>query len=177
MNTAGWVILFVVLGLITLYLLIVIMDAIFVGSFLGLFDRHKKAMVVCLNLKYDNINKLYAILRSHKVEFDEKFNSLLCEIQRNDFDNPESEACKRSDHNLTFLKDEILYILRREKDLEKHEEIKAAKENVILLDTQYRSRVAVYNADILGYNYWISFFPTRWIWLMFKFRKKDIINN
>lgn len=171
------IVLLVVLGLITLYLLFVIMDAIFVGSFLKMFDTHKKAMTVFMNVKYDNVKKLYEIMKQRGVVFDEKFNKLLMEIQRNDFNVPGSEEFKKTNDNLTFIKDEMLFIVRNQQNLEKHEELKLAKENVVQLDSQYRNTIAQYNADVLGYNYWISCFPTRYIWKLIKFKKKDLING
>ena len=50
------------------------------------------------------------------------------------------------------------------------------KNNVNELDVQYRNNVIMYNADVLGYNYWIRFLPCRFIFQMFKIKKKEIIS-
>lgn len=133
-------------------------------------------MIIFLNMKYDNIKKLIELMTSYGAELDNKVITAVANIRREDFDNVDSEECKKAQENLTYIKDELLYFSRGAKDLQKHEEFKVAKENVTQLETQYRNTIAQYNADVLGYNYWINFWLTKWIWKLFKFKAKDLIN-
>ena len=48
--------------------------------------------------------------------------------------------------------------------------------NVEEAEKLYRQHVVLYNADVLGYNFWISFFLTRYIYKILKRKTKDIIS-
>lgn len=173
----GWQIALLIVGIILgIFLLFVIFDVVFVLSFNKLFKKHQKAMVIFLNMKYDNIKKLIDLMTSYGVEIDHKIIATVADIHREDFDNVENEACKKAQETLTYIKEELLYIARNQKSFQKHEEFIAAKENVCQLENQYRNTIAQYNADVLGYNYWINFWLTKWIWKAFKFKPKTLIN-
>lgn len=101
---------------------------------------------------------------------------MVCTIQRNDLNNPDTKESKNAQEKLTYILDELLFISRTENSLVSNDEFQLVKENIKQLDFQYRNTVAMYNADCLGYNYWISFWPTRWVWKMLKFEKKELIN-
>ena len=51
-----------------------------------------------------------------------------------------------------------------------------AKNNVLESDAIYRNNVTMYNADVLGYNYWIRFFPCAFVFKLFRVKKKEIIS-
>ena len=173
----GFIVLIVFLSILALFLILVAMDVGFVLSFKRLFKVHTKAMILFLNMKYDNIKSLADVMIKNGVNVDKGIIAQLNDIHREDFDQVEGKACKKAQEILTYTKDELLYIARGLKNLHKHNEFKAAIENVSSLDNQYRSTIATYNADVLGYNYWISFWPTRWIWKIFKFKSKTLIDN
>lgn len=173
----GLIVLIVFLSIIALFLIVCIMDIGFVLTFKRLFRVHVKAMIVFLNMKYDNIKKLMEVMRNNGVEIEKGLIAQLEDIHREDFDDIEGNGCKKSQEILTYIKDELLYIARGLKDLRKHTEFKTAIENVSSLENQYRNTIATYNADVLGYNYWIRFWPTKWIWKIFKFQKKSLIIN
>ena len=132
-------------------------------------------MSVTLNAKFDNIKKLFDIMKKLNVKIDQKYLDAIDSIDANSFKHQWTEECKKSRDKLTYLRDEALFIARSQKNLEKNNEFITAKNNVIEMDTVYRNIVACYNADVLGYNYWISFWPTRWIWKMLKFKNRDLL--
>lgn len=132
-------------------------------------------MAVCLNVKFDNILSLYDLMKNSEIQMNESVATAVCSIQRNDLNDPASEACKKAQANLTYIRDELLYIARSYPELNDNPDFVLARDNVKQLDSQYRNAVAMYNADCLGYNYWISFWPTRWIWKMLKFKKRDLL--
>lgn len=137
--------------------------------------KHSKGMTVALNSKFDNIKKLYKITSKLGVKFDEKFISCLESIDPDTFKKQTSSECKSSREKLTYLRDELLYISRRNDKLEKNNEFNSAKNNVLEMDTVYRTTVANYNADVLGFNYWIRFLPFRWFWKLCRTKTKDLI--
>ena len=173
----GLIVLFVFLGIVALFIALCVMDMVFVFSFKRLFKTHLKAMVLFLNMKYDNIKKLMDLMKTNGVKIDPGMIAQINDIHREDFDDIEGKGCKEAQSILTYIKEELLYIARGLKDLRKHQEFKTAIENVSSLENQYRNTIATYNADVLGYNYWISFWPTKWIWKLFKYQKKTLIMN
>ena len=74
-----------------------------------------------------------------------------------------------------MLRDEAMFIASKNSFLEKHDEFRIAKRNVLESDNVYRINIAMYNADVLGYNYWIGFLPTRYIYKILKVKRKEII--
>lgn len=60
--------------------------------------------------------------------------------------------------------------------LAKHPEYVAIKENYAEIDRQYRQAVILYNADVLGYNYWSHLFWFRPVAKARKMSNKEIIS-
>ena len=105
----GWQIALLIVGIVLgIFLLFVIFDVVFVLSFNKLFKKHQKAMVIFLNMKYDNIKKLIDLMTSYGVEIDRKIIATVADIHREDFDNVENEACKKAQETLTYIKEELL---------------------------------------------------------------------
>ena len=112
----GLIVLFVFLGLLTLFLILCIMDIAFVLSFKKLFKTHLKAMVLFLNMKYDNIKKLMDLMKSNGVKIDPSMVVQINDIHREDFDDIEGKGCKNAQSILTYIKEELLYVARGLKD-------------------------------------------------------------
>lgn len=156
-------------------LLLLILDLIFVGSFKTILKRHNKTMNVILMAKYDNIKTVMSVLDKLQFQVDPKMTSTLSAIDPKTFVEQDTPECKKAREDLTYLRSEIFYICRKNPSLEKDEEFVIAKNNILEMDTVYRSTVAMYNADALGYNYWIRFMPFRWVFLLFKVKQKELI--
>jgi len=166
-----------VLGIILgLYILLFIMDVVFVLMFRKIFIKHNKALEVFLHYKYDNIKKLLTILDKYNVRIGDKYLRMFDEINPDCFSNQESKLCLESRTSLSMLRDELVYLAEQNERLSKHGEIRQAKNNIIEMDANYRSLIAMYNADVLGFNYWISFFPTRFFYRLLKVKSKQIIS-
>ena len=171
------IILLIVLGgLLTIWLLLLAINLIFVGSFSTIFKHHKKAIVVILYTKLENMKKLLSILNQNGVKYDAKISNTLYNINSEDFNEPGSEQFDKSKKALSYVKDEIMFVTNENQDLSQDPEFITYKNNVNDADTQYRNNVIMYNADVLGYNYWIRFLPCRFIFKMFKVKRKEIIS-
>lgn len=168
--------LIVVGSIIAVWLLLLIVDLIFVGSYLAIFKKHKKAMVVILFTKLENMKKIFLVMKQSGVDIDAKLVASLNEVKEEDFQEPASEACEKSKNALSYLKDEIMFIANQNLDLNENSEFVTAKNNILESDTLFRTNVMMYNADVLGYNYWIRFFPCRFIFKMFRVKKLETIS-
>lgn len=170
------IILYVVGGLIALWILLLIVNLIFFGFFRLLFKKHEKAMTVILYSKLENMEKLFAILKQSGIKIDERLTKVITEIHVEDFQKPNLDKFEKSKNSLSYLKDEVMFIANQHPDLNSNPDFIQAKNNVLESDAIYRSNVVMYNADVLGYNYWIRFLPCRFIFKMFKVKKKQIIS-
>lgn len=170
------IVLIVIGSMIAVWLLLFILDLIFVGSYLTIFRKHKKAMVVVLYTKLENLKKIFSVMRQSGIDIDSKFIEMLNGISEKDFEEPGSKEYISANNTLSYLKDEVLFIANEKEDLNNSSEFALAKKNVLEADSLYRSNVIMYNADVLGYNYWIRFLPCRFIFKMFKAKKKEIIS-
>jgi hypothetical protein len=90
--------------------------------------------------------------------------------------NQELPACLEARNDLTYLRNELVLLTNSTENLSKNLELKRAKDAIIEMDANYRTLVAMYNADVLGYNYWINFLPTKYIKYIFKLKEKQIIS-
>ena len=167
----------IVLGsILAAWLLLLILDLIFVGSYLTIFKKHRKAMVVILYTKLENMKKLFALVKQSGINIDNRLVAILNDIDERDFEDPSSQACNKSNASLSYLKDEIMFVVNQHPDLTNNPEFVQVKSNIIESDSIYRNNVTMYNADVLGYNYWIRFFPCKFIFKLFRVKKKEIIS-
>ena len=167
---------YVLIGIAVVWVLLLILDVIFVSSFLTILKKHRHAMTVILNTKYENLKKVFNIMDQYGVEIDNKLLCNLNDINVSIFNDVDSKECEAVRGTLSYLKDEIMFIANQHEELNQEKDFLFAKNNVLEADVIYRSNVAMYNADILGYNYWISFFPCKFIFKLLKFKKKEIIS-
>ena len=165
----------IIVAVIGVWILFLIVDLAFVFFFKTILNKHAKAMTVILNAKYENTKKLYDIFQSYNIPIEENLLTILNKINPNDFNRQDTKEGTEARTMLSYLRDEATFISNKNKELLEKPDFVIAKNNVLELDVQYRSNIAMYNADILGYNYWIRFLPCRFIFLMFKVKKKEII--
>lgn len=167
----------IVLGSIfAFWLLLLMVDLIFVGSYLAIFRKHKKAMTVILYAKLENLKKMISLMKQSGVDVDNRIIMLLSDIGDSDFVEPGSQIFDKSKNTLSYAKDEIMFVVNQNKELLNDAEFEQTKSNVTDSDVIYRNNVAMYNADVLGYNYWIRFLPCRFIFLILRVKKKDLIS-
>ncbi len=167
----------IVLGsILGVWILLLIVDLIFVGSYSTLLKKHKKAMTLIMYTKLENMKRLYAIVKQSGVEIDNRIFALLSDIDLKDFDDPTSQAFEKSKNNLMYINDELLFLVNQHPEMKDNLEFIQTKKNIVESEIIFRNNVVMYNADTLGYNYWIRFLPCAFIFIILKVKKKDIIS-
>jgi len=129
-----------------------------------------------LHVKYDNTKKLIDCLNKNKVHVPYKYIEVINRIKTESFANQELPECLEARNDLTYLRNELVLLTNSSEALAKNLELKRAKDAIVEMDANYRTLVAMYNADVLGYNYWINFLPTKYIKYIFKLKEKQIIS-
>lgn len=173
----AWQIVLIVFGsILGTELLFILVDTIFVLSFRGIFKKHNAALGLMLHVKYDNTKKLIECLNKNKVEVPQRYYEALNRIQVSSFNNQDLPECLQARNDLAYLRNELVLLTNSSEALSKHNELKRAKEAIVEMDANYRTLIAMYNADVLGYNYWINFLPTKYLKYIFKLKEKQIIS-
>ncbi len=163
-------------SIIGIWLLTLIVNLIFVSSFSSIFKKHKESIPVIAYTKYDNLKTIISILKQSGIEVDNRYVALINDLSTADFVEPGSSQFIKAKNTLSYLADELFALASAHPELEADEEYALAKRNILDSDTQYRNTVMMYNADVLGYNYWVRFLPCRFVFLMFKVKLKETIN-
>ena len=154
----------VIFSIIGLYLLLVIVDIIFVFVFKKIFIKHDKGITVLLTTKYDLIKRLIDALNSIHISVEFKYIKMLQDINIQSFSNKTSKETIQYKNDLNMIKENLFSLIRNHEVASKHKEIAKFKNDLHELELNYRSLVIMFNNDVLGYNYWIKFLPTRYIW-------------
>ena len=170
------IVIIVIASIIGLWLLLFLVDLIFVLGFFRIFKKHKKAITVVLYTKLENMRKLFSVMKQSGIKIDDRLVTVLNEVNENDFADPSSAKFDKSKNALSYLKDEIMFLANQNPDLNSNIDFIQAKNNISESDLIYRNNVTMYNADVLGYNYWISFGPCGFVFKLFKLKKKQIIS-
>ena len=168
--------LIVIASIVAAWLLLLIVNLIFVGSYLSIFNKHRRAIVVILCTKLENMQKLFAVIHQSGVDVDNRLTMLLNDVHPEDFNEVGSQAYQKSNNGLSYLYDEIMFVANHNSDLLNNADFIQAKNNIIESDQIYRNNVMMYNADVLGYNYWIRFLPCAFVFKLFRVKKKQIIS-
>lgn len=162
--------------ILIIYLALLVMNLTFIFAFRTNMKNHNNALKIILNSRLDNVKKMYQILTKHKVKVKSELITDLELIDKDTFGNQESQKCEMSKKRLSYLKESALSLANDNPSVLKDDEYQALVDTIKQLETIYRSTVIMYNADVLGYNYWIRFLPWRYLFLLFKIKEKSVIS-
>ena len=159
----------------SIYILLLIITISFVLSFSSILSHHNHDLTVILTNKRDNLMKLSSLLNSGGIKLDKKNLDALNNFDLKRIENQDEEDAKAAREELTSLSEYFLMMASTNEAALNYEEYQQVLTNINELEKVYRDHLMMYNADVLGYNFWINFFPTRFIFKIFKLKKKDTI--
>lgn len=158
-----------------IYLLIMIVSISFVWSFRSIMSHHSHDITVILTNRRDNYIKLADLLNKSGVKIDKKQVEALNNFDLKRIETQDGEDAKNAREELTSLGEYLVMTATANEASLNNEEYPNVMANINELDKVYRQHLMMYNADVLGYNFWINFFPTRFIFKILRFKKKDNI--
>lgn len=159
-----------------LYLLAVIFDIIFVASFSSILSRHEHDLYLTLTNKKDNLDRLLTLLNKNGVKLDKKTIEPLEKFDLKSIEHQDGEEARVAREQLTLISEYLLLTSRSDKKISESDEFMEINASIDEIEKVYRQHVLLYNADVLGYNFWITFVPTAYIYKILKKKKKDIIS-
>ncbi len=174
----GFVIALICLGVIAcVYVILFIVNLIFVYLFLKRIKVHSNALTILLNQKYEILNILYNAILKNDVNLSNLINEYeqFKNIDIYSLNNLTNETCLKNRQLMAFLKQQLIFTVRNNSKLLKNDEINFFIKILNEIDDQFRIISASYNADVIGYNYWIRFAPYVYIFVFNEVDKKDII--
>ena len=166
----------VAIALVALYLIFVVIDVIFVVSFSSILSHHDHDLFLILTNKKDYLDNVVSLLNKHSVKLDKKKVEELENFDLKLFEHQDGEEAKKARDLLTSISDYLMFTARDNQKVSNNPDFTLLSTYVDELEKVYRHHVVLYNADVLGYNFWISFAPTRYIYLILKRKPKDIIS-
>lgn len=164
-----------IIAIAIVYIVILIVDISFVCSFSSIMKRHAHDLTFILTNKRDNLVKLAGILTSNGVKLDKKKIETLNNFDIKRIEKIDGEDAKNARAELASLSDYLLAVCSQGDFSIEEDEYQQALDNISELENVYRHHIMMYNADVLGYNFWISFVPTRYIYKILKVKFKENI--
>ncbi len=175
MPEAVKIVIIVVAACFLFYLLLLVMNLIFYSFFKHSLQKHEKGFAIILAAKLEDIKFMFKAIKKAGIDVDNRYYEILNDINIQDLVGQSRPECAKARETLTYLKEEGLKIAAMHPELKDNPDFVQAKRNIVDQDKIYRKYMAIYNADIIGYNYWIRFLPWRFLWLLLKVKTKDII--
>lgn len=172
----GWnILIFVLLILVALYLLTLIVNIVFVVSFKNMMVRDNRGIRVSLSAKLDILRKAQEVIVTNGLRITEKCAHSLRYLDSEDFFEAQTEDFLKSTEELAMVEKEISGILFSSRKLAKNDEVELIKSLLKDVNESLKASTMAYNADVLGYNYWIRFTPCKFIFMLFKTKIKKTI--
>lgn len=176
-NLPEWAIALIIVGaVIGSWFLLLITDVIFVLTFRTILKKHVSALTVILNTKYINLTKIFQKAKDNGIELSDRLKEILSKMDEIGFTKHDSKLGEEMRAYLSYLGEEAKHIILRNKSLLDDPEMEIIQTNLKDIEIQLRSAIAMYNADVLGFNYWINFLPTRIVYKLLKIKKKELIS-
>ena len=168
--------LLVIIIIVGIYLLLLATNVIFVVSFYVIMKKHDRAINIILRSKYDGLKQMVKLLEKNEITISNEIKKLTEEIDNVLLEDLKVNVYEDIKKKLSYLKSLIYSVIEENEQVKETDEFELIDDNISQLDNVYRTNVIMYNADVLGYNYWVRFLPCRYIWLMFRFKLKDLIS-
>ena len=157
------------------YLLTFIINLVFVFSFKSMMKRDNNAMRVALSAKLDILIKCQEVFNKNEIKITEKTAHSLRYLDTEDFYDAQKEDFTNSTKEMELAEKEVSGILNSNRKLADNDEVALLKSLLKDVNESLKMLYMSYNADILGYNYWVRFPPCILWFLIFKVKLKKNI--
>lgn len=177
-NLEKWlqIVLIVIMAILLFFVLSILVSVIFALIFKKRLKNDSNAINLLLLERYEIMKDFIKIAENHNISIPKSETKLIENLERiDDFQKLKKE--ERDSKMMNYLQGShrIISICEHTSEIV-NDEIYADK-LIEYNDTEefYRQKSAQYNADIAGYNYWISIFYIKFVFRIFRIKKKDLI--
>ncbi|HBF68363.1 MAG TPA: hypothetical protein DDW20_03480 [Firmicutes bacterium] len=171
------IIVLIIIGIIVALWLILFLMCL---SFAIVFKKKIKSISSTINMlmyqRYEIVQSLIAILKKHDIEISLSDKNSISMLERvHDFQSlPKND---RDNRVLSFVHSShnILSLCESSSDVINDDEYVNKLVNFNDIEETYRQKSALYNSDVIGYNYWVNVKLVKSLLRIFRFNPKDLI--
>ena len=172
----GWnILILILLILVAVYLFLLVLNIVFVISFGNMMRRDNRGIRVSLSAKLDILRKAQEVILANGLKITEKCSHSLRYLDSEDFLEAQTEDFATATEELAMVEKEISGILFSSRKLAKNDEVELIRSLLKDVNESLKTSVMAYNADVLGYNYWIRFTPCKFFFILLKKKPKKTI--
>ena len=169
------IILLIVLLIAFIYVSLLLYVLTNVREFARRLKKRTKAISIILSEQCELYVSLGSILEDQGIDLGEAA-ATLSELEELGFDKPTFENNLVAARLVKTVSSRLNYVLQKNQTLPEDPRITLYLDTLSDLDRNFRQATALYNADVAGFNYWISVPTTKWFVWLFGFRKQDLVS-
>lgn len=172
----AFVVVVIVAVLLGIFILTLIVSSIFTNVFKRQLKQNSSALNLLLSQRYEVVSEIVQILKKHNIEVSSDDIKAINKLERvNDF-----QTLLKSDRDLRVLSfihstHNIITLCESSEEVMKDPSYSDILIRFNDLEESYREKTALYNSNVLGFNYWINVPVVKYIFRLFKLRNKDLI--
>lgn len=162
--------------IIVIYCMVGVFFAGQMRSFYLQLSKRKDAIDVLTAQKYDLLRMIGKLFVRHNIDVPQEF--ILSKRPRF-----EDTLQNIKDTERTIVKSflvqtaqALFYYGEQNQQLSVNPEYVSLKKSLAEVDELFRKQVAIYNAQVTNYNWWIQFILYRWISILFRHQLKELIS-
>lgn len=139
-------------------------------------EKRNHNMNILLMQKYDILILIAKIFKKYNLEIPSEFEEELS--PKMDESLKKLTLTERLTVKAYLMKasQTLLYFAESNENVKNDTEFKILKKSLLEIDVNYRKAIALYNADALGFNYWIHFPLLRPVSFIMRFKDKEIVS-
>lgn len=160
---------------LAVYIVLVIFAFSMAFAFRSLMKRDNKGIRINLSSKLDLLKKMQEYLEKENIKLSEETCHTLRYLDVEDYLDAQGPNFKSSREKLTLAESEIDILIKSNEEIKNKDQFVLTTSLINDLNESLKLTEMAYNADVLGYNFWIRFGPSRYIFLLFRVKLKKNI--
>ena len=146
------------------------------AEFSSKLKRKRRALNLLLYERGDALLRIVTSFESIGVTFTDEDSALFAKVASLDYKNSSDESLKEVSALIKAATSRMRYIAQANRWACKDEDYQNNIDLIDDLERNYRTFLGSYNADVMGFNYWIAIPTIGWLGWLFGFRKKSSLN-
>lgn len=171
----GFVLMMIAAGIVALWLIALIISIIFINIFKRRISNESSTLNLLLAQRYETMIDVIKIAEKNNITIPKEEKKSIYLLERiNDF-----QKLAKNDRDSRVLS--FIHASHNIISICEHSGLKGNEEFIDKLvefndvEETYRQKSALYNSDIIGYNYWVSVLSLKTLFRLFGLKTKDLI--
>ena len=139
-------------------------------------EKRNHNVNILLAQKYDILILIAKIFKKYNLEIPSEFEEELSPKMEDSLKKLTLTEILTVKAYLMKASQNLLYFAEANKNIKDDTEFMILRKSLLEIDVNYRKAIALYNADALGFNYWIHFPLFRPVSVIMRFKDKEILS-